>query len=85
MTRWIIISLGGLLSALVACSPAPPPSPPDSGLFTGANAWKGDVPVGAEQISPADFRARVASGELSLVSTASVLTETAAREQQYAL
>ena len=77
---------GLLLGTLVACSSGAPPQDqplPDASLFTPANAWQGAVPAGAAVLTPGDFRARVASGELVLTSSASVLANAAARAQQY--
>lgn len=78
-----------LLAALAACSSGPstggqnPGTDPPSTLFTETNAWTGELPADAEQITSADFQAQVASGELTLVSATSLAAQKAARQQQY--
>lgn len=78
-----------LLAALAACSsgpsstPPPGSDPPASTVFTQTNAWTGDFPPDATQITSADFQAQVASGELTLVSASSLAAQVAARQKQY--
>lgn len=70
---------------LIACggpSGGQPSTPPGSDLFKQENAWKGELPKGAEMLSPEDFQKGVASGDLTLVSDASLAAQAAARRQQ---
>lgn len=84
MKAKIAISSALLALSLVACGGdggAPPPT--NETLFTDANAWKGALPEGAVQVSNAEFRQKIASGESVLVTTASQVAQQAAAEQQY--
>lgn len=75
---------GLLLSLLVACSSggAPPPGG-DPVQLTEKNAWTGDIPADAQTVSADDFKAGLASGDLTLISSADLAAQAAAREQQY--
>ncbi|THF87017.1 hypothetical protein E7T09_07515 [Deinococcus sp. KSM4-11] len=72
-----------LLVALTACSGPSSTTPPDPTLYTEPNAWTGSMPDGAEQLSPQEFQARVASGDLTVVSTASLAAQAKARQDQF--
>ena len=77
---------GLTLVTLVACSSgAPPPGQPspNEALFIPANAWLDAVPAGATKLTPEDFSARIAAGELVLTSSASVLANAAGRAKHY--
>lgn len=69
-----------LAAALVGC---PTDTPPAETLYTKGNAWSGEVPSSAEQVSSTEFKNRVASGELRLLSDTSVAAQQQAREKQY--
>ncbi len=69
-----------LTAALVAC---PTDTTPAETLFTQANTWKGDIPASAEQVSPTEFRNRIASGELILASANTIAAQKQTREKQY--
>ena len=74
---WLLIPL--VAATLTAC---PTETKPET-LFIPANAWNGDLPADAQTISPEEFRQKINSGELSLVSTASLEAQRQAREKQY--
>jgi hypothetical protein len=57
--------------------------PANEDLLTEENAWKGEIPADAEQVSPEEFRRRVEAGELVLSSTASEEAQRAALERQF--
>lgn len=69
-----------LAAALVSC---PTDTPPAETLYTESNAWSGEIPSSADQVSAAEFKNRVASGELRLLSDTSVTAQQQAREKQY--
>jgi C1A family cysteine protease len=56
---------------------------PGADPLVGANAWKDPIPADAEQVSPEEFRTRFASGELTILSSASIETQQQSREQSY--
>ncbi len=69
-----------LAAALVAC---PTDTPPAETLYIKSNAWSSEIPSSADQVSAAEFKNRVASGELKLLSDTSVATQQQTREKQY--
>ncbi len=80
--RWKLCIAGLLVSALVACTPGTP-TPPPTDLLTEKNAWTGDFPPDAQVISADDFKAGLASGDQSLISSADLAAQKAARDQQF--
>ncbi|MER3490735.1 MAG: hypothetical protein C4328_12835, partial [Meiothermus sp.] len=78
--KWLGM-VGLLISALVACSPGG--SKPDPNLFNEGNSWKGGIPADAQVVSTEEFQKGIASGELTLVSTAILEAQKAARQSQY--
>ena len=83
-TRWKLGITGLLVGALVACSPGTStPPPPDNSQLVEKNAWTGDIPSDAQVVSPDDFRAGLASGDQSLISTADLAAQQAARDAQF--
>jgi hypothetical protein len=73
----------GLSLFLASCGGPNTASNPPEPQLTEANAWKAEVPRDAEVVTPEEFKQGLASGELELVSTASLEAQKAAREKQY--
>jgi C1A family cysteine protease len=78
---WKSLVVAPLVVVLVACPPKTTPSAPDP--LTEPNAWKAPIPADAEQVSPDEFRRRVASGELTISSAASIEATKKAQEAQF--
>jgi hypothetical protein len=84
------LSLCALLLTLAACggggggdSQPPVSTPPPETVFIAANAWSGAVPSAAETVNADEFRRRVASGELTIVTADSAVTQSSARQRQF--
>jgi hypothetical protein len=75
------------LLALAACGggggSSQPPAPPLETVFTASNAWSGAPPAAAETISADEFRRRVASGELTIVTADTGVAQQAGRQRQF--
>ncbi|MBB5376691.1 hypothetical protein HNQ07_002155 [Deinococcus metalli] len=71
------------LGVLAACGGGGSPKPGPDTVFTDANAWSGAAPSDAEVVSADEFRQRVGSGELAVISSATLEAQRAAREQQF--
>ena len=78
--------VGTLLSTiLVGCSGGSPTKPPpDTSLFTAANAWPSGAPADATTLTPEEFSAKVKSGEIELVTGQDLKDEEQAWRDQYA-
>ncbi|WP_412027066.1 C1 family peptidase [Deinococcus yunweiensis] len=79
-----VVSAALLLGTLVACgggSPSPGPGPET--VFTEGNAWTGELPTGAEMLSPDEFRRRVDAGEYRVFSDATLEAQAAAGAAQF--
>ncbi len=70
---------------LTACGggSTPNPKPPPETLLVEANAWKGQIPTDAQTVTPEEFKAGLASGDLELTPTVSLEAQKAAQEKQY--
>ncbi|MGI8748829.1 MAG: C1 family peptidase [Deinococcus sp.] len=77
-----LLALAFLLAACGGSDPSPNPKPTGD-LFKQANAWTGTLPADAETVSSDAFSKGVASGELVLMSSATLEEQKAAREAQY--
>ena len=79
--KWLTRLLIGLtvLLATVACDRTQSADP----LFAKTNAWQGDIPADAETVSPEEFKKGIDSGELVLVSAATLEAERQAKEKKY--
>ncbi len=76
--QWTFL-ISSLVALMVACG-APPP-PPE--VFVAENAWKTPIPTDSQIVSPEEFRSRVNSGELRVVSTEGIAAEKAFIQKQY--
>lgn len=83
MKRPRLHALLTLACVLVACGTAPTAPPPNPELFKESNAWKGELPPDATTVTPDEFQRGIASGDLKLVSDASLAEQVAARQRQY--
>ncbi|PYE49990.1 C1 family peptidase [Deinococcus yavapaiensis] len=81
--RMLIVWSAVLLTACGGGPSGTPPPPPLSDPLVQDNAWTGGRVAEAQQVTPEEFRRQVASGELELVSAASLARTAAARQQQY--
>ncbi len=71
----------GLVLVLSACLNTTVPL--DSKLFSEQNAWKGDIPADAQEISPEEFQRAVNAGETVVVSDATIAAQADARGKQF--
>ncbi len=76
-----ILIVAPIVSLLMGCLTETKPPTPDP--LTEPNAWKAPIPADAERVSPDEFRRRVASGELTITSAASIEATKKAQEAQF--
>ncbi len=84
------VGILALSLSLMACGsqpqvqPNPNPNPnPSSSFFTEGNAFGPSAPEGAENTTPEDFQAKIASGELVLTNPALLVEQKAATLKKY--
>ena len=68
------------LGLLVACGGS---VPLDSMLFSDQNAWKGELPADAQEVSPEEFQRAIKTGEAVISSDATVAAQSDARNQRF--
>jgi Papain family cysteine protease len=71
-----------LVLVLSACWTAPV-VPLDNKLFSDQNAWKGEIPAGAQQVSPEEFQRAISAGEMVVSSDATIAQQADARNKQF--
>ena len=78
-----LLKSSGLVMVLVLSACLNTTAPPGSKLFSEQNAWKGDIPADAQQVSPEEFQRAVNAGETVVVSDATIAAQAAARDKQF--
>ena len=86
-SRRFTLALPASLWLLLAACSGSNTNPNFDSVFTEANAWQGDipgdVPGDADTVSPEEFKKGVDSGELVLVSAATLQAQKEAREKSF--
>jgi hypothetical protein len=80
--HWQFVLLGALVLVLSACTTTQV-VPLDNKLFSEQNAWKGDLPADAQEVSPEEFQRAINAGEMVISSDASIAAQADARNKQF--